>query len=307
MRLRLVVDGAGFEDAPELLDEAGVYHRPLYLGSDKLLIAAGPHLVDLYRERRHANSMAEPESDVAGDLSDAALEAEANRVAQRMKDALAAGDETGGGLLPSDQSELENADSGADPRTHEAAQDRLDRVVAALGPTPFVVFWVGEREMSDAVLFKHLRTLNKVLIPNSNVEDGEDAPFSDETPPIGEEKASVPEPAERAGYEAVLFRHADGNALAQVLPALEPTNLSRIFGPSDILLYASPDYPSPSGQRLTRAARAADLPPAPPGMMKLSKAEIERIELRRLERMVDSRVKCNVIMRSGFGRLCQVL
>lgn len=48
-RVFAVIDGAKFPDLPTRLVKASVAHFPLYQGSDRDLIEAGPWLVSLYR------------------------------------------------------------------------------------------------------------------------------------------------------------------------------------------------------------------------------------------------------------------
>ena len=92
-----------------------------------------------------------------------------------------------------------------------AAAARLEALLAEIGPSPFAVFWVGGPAFGDAELYRHLRTLNKVLVPiESAVRSDVDA-------------------AVDATHEAVLFRHADGNVLAQVLPVLDEAQTSAVL------------------------------------------------------------------------------
>ncbi|MBO0664505.1 hypothetical protein LQ948_18225 [Jiella sp. MQZ9-1] len=279
VRLRLVIDGAGFADAAALIEEAGLFFRPLYRGTDRALIAAGPYLVDPYRDRltpltadtAAADEAPSTATDAAtagaadeADLSDAALQAQAAALAACMKQALEAGDPTGGGALPDNAPEPEApSDAEGAAAFFADASARLDRLAAEIGPTPYLVIWQGGPELTDAALFRHLRTLNKVRIPSDATD-------------VGSGDAAT------GGGEAVLFRHGDGNVLAQVVPALTPAHLSRLFGPATALFFAAPNYPSHSGRPLHRARRRADLPPAPPGMLTLTGAEIDAIEARRV-------------------------
>jgi hypothetical protein len=66
-----------------------------------------------------------------------------------------------------------------------------------------------------------------------------------------------------------MFRHADGNVLAQVLPVLDAAQLSRVFGPAKAMLFPAPDHPASDGSTLRRALLPDDAPPAQPGMLKL--------------------------------------
>jgi hypothetical protein len=126
-------------------------------------------------------------------------------------------------------------------------------VVAELsGDLPAAVFWIGNAELTEAKLWRHLRALNMVLIPKEY--DAED------TPPPGEDSDT---------HEAVMFRHGDGNVLAEVLPVLDAAQFSRVFGPAKALMFLAPDHPASDGSTLRRALLPDDAPPAPAGMLKL--------------------------------------
>ena len=85
-------------------------------------------------------------------------------------------------------------------------------------------------------------------------------------------------------HEAVMFRHADGNVLAEVLPVLDAAQFSRVFGSAKALMFLAPDHPASDGSPIRRAVLPADAPPALPGLLKLSMDEMRGIEAARLER-----------------------
>jgi hypothetical protein len=84
--------------------------------------------------------------------------------------------------------------------------------------------------------------------------------------------------------EAVLFRHGDGNVLAQTLPQLGAAQFSRLFGPAIGLTFPAPDYPSSNGSPVRRAPLPADAPPAPAGLLRLTAEQLAGIEEARLEK-----------------------
>ena len=48
-------------------------------------------------------------------------------------------------------------------------------------------------------------------------------------------------------HEAVMFRHGDGNVLAEVMPVLDAAQFSRMFGPAKALMFLAPDHPGSDG------------------------------------------------------------
>jgi hypothetical protein len=82
-----------------------------------------------------------------------------------------------------------------------------------------------------------------------------------------------------------MFRHADGNVLAEVLPVLDAAQFSRVFGPAKALMFLAPDHPASDGSLIRRAVLPGGAPPAPPGMLRLSMEQMEGIEEIRLERL----------------------
>jgi hypothetical protein len=241
-----LVDGARFDDFPGVLAAAGICHRPLYRNVQEAeLVRAGPWLIDPYR------------------LPDAALNA-------------------WGGLPPASGVEGEEAvasdtraalnepqpDAGA--ATYGAARtadaDRqLETVIQIAGDAPAAVFWIGDAGLSEAALWRHLRTLNMVLIPKEyNAPD--EAPSAE-----GEET-----------HEAMMFRHGDGNVLAEVLPVLDAAQFSRVFGPAKALMFLAPDHPGPDGSPIRRAVTPADAPPGSPGLLKLSAEQYAELTAQRV-------------------------
>jgi hypothetical protein len=117
---------------------------------------------------------------------------------------------------------------------------------------PCAVFWsCAEGEMA---LWRHLRTLNEVLIPLEGEAQGEltDAP---------------------SGQERVMFRHWDPNVLASVMPLLDASQFARVFGPSAYILINAPDHGG-----LRRIPRPDALPPAPHGPLRLSPEQMEGLK-----------------------------
>jgi hypothetical protein len=112
---------------------------------------------------------------------------------------------------------------------------------------PCAVFWsCPEGEMA---LWRHLRTLNEVMIP---VE--------------GSAREEADQPAQ---YERVMFRHWDPNVIAAVMPVLDAEQFARMFGPSTYIFINAPDYGG-----LKRIPKPDSLPPAPPGPLRLTPDQI---------------------------------
>lgn len=123
---------------------------------------------------------------------------------------------------------------------------------------PALVFWVGGPELTHERMFKHLRSINKVLIPKEDGEPGE--------------------------QEAVIFRHADGNVLASVLPVLDEAQFVRLFGPALALTFHAPDFPDEDGWPVRRAVQPDPVEQTPPGMLALRPDQMRRVEAALLAR-----------------------
>jgi hypothetical protein len=111
------------------------------------------------------------------------------------------------------------------------------------------VFWSGA--VDEAVVFRHLRSLNLVDIPRP--DDAPPDPFA-------------------ADPETVLFRHWDPSVLALTLPVLQPAQRARLFGPMEAIgLFA----PSLGGAR--EARRRVDWPEPDRGRIRISNAQMTGI------------------------------
>lgn len=104
-------------------------------------------------------------------------------------------------------------------------------------------------------LYRHLRTLNEVMIPVENAEDGSQAE------------------AAKQRYERVLFRHWDPNVLGAVLPILTRSQFARFLGPADGIAFNGPDF---GGVR--RVRKAENMPDAAIGPLRLEPEQIERLK-----------------------------
>lgn len=271
-----VLDGAQFDDLPAELRGQGLAHRSLYVDvADDELILAGPWLVDLHHLRvdedvadLHEEKHVEPRQ-AAEEPDDETLYAQADALAQAMRISVEAGDETGGGRLVLQQTVP--LASKADPAI------QLEKVLAVVGDKPAATFWVGEASLAEPVIWRHLRTLNRVLIPQGYGEDDK----GPSTLPI-----SVANGQEGGGktHEAVLFRHCDGNVLAAVLPALDASQFTRLFGPARALAFHAPDHPTPSGSFVWRALAPDGTSAAPAGMLQIDADQMHAVEEARQER-----------------------
>ncbi|MEO9338554.1 hypothetical protein ABFT80_14015 [Mesorhizobium sp. SB112] len=240
-RVYAIIDGAHFENLPRKLRNAGLRHLSLYPKvADRSLVMTGHWLVDPYHALPEETETDDgPEDDV---LSDEALEALAAYYAQEMKDKTDAGDEA---LV-------------ASPASTADATAQMEALLAIVSSTPGAVFWAGDASLSEESLYRHLRTINKILIPRKGAEDA-----------IGEEY----------GHEMVLFRHGDANVMAQFLPALDKPQLSRLFGPATQILFTPENN---WGGRVKRAVRADDLPKAPTGPLRIDSEAMRAISACRM-------------------------
>jgi hypothetical protein len=263
-RVFALMDGARFDDLPGTLAASGLSHRSLYRNvQDAELVRAGPWLVDPYRM---------PDASVnawGGVPADAATGGQ---------DPVAADTEAALSTIDGEASQ----DSGSETAMSADPIQQLERIVSISNDLPAAVFWIGHAGLTEAHLWRHLRTLNVVLIPKGYGED-------------------EPEPLEEGGetHDAVMFRHADGNVLAEVLPVLNAAQFSRAFGPANALMFLAPDHPAPDGSTLRRAVLPNDAPPAPPGMLKLSMDQMMGIEVARL---ASSRRETMSYLRRQFPR-----
>lgn len=229
-RIFALADGARFDDLPGALAACGISHRSLYRNvQDAELVRAGPWLIDPYRQP-------DPTFNAWGGLP---LELNGD-------DAVAA-DSRAALQEPQADAPLAGASEAADP------ERQLETLVQLIGDAPAAVFWIGGASLTEASLWRHLRTLNMVLIPKEY------------------DRQDIPPPAEgEETHEAVMFRHVDGNVLAEVLPVLDAVQFSRVFGPAKALLFPAPDHPAADGSLIRRAVLPADAPPAQPGLLRLS-------------------------------------
>lgn len=140
-------------------------------------------------------------------------------------------------------------------------RDSIPALMELVAGRPAAVFWQCP-EGAEA-LYKHLRGINMVLIPRE---------FLPTTEPELAEQA----PVDRATHEAVLFRHADANAIAQLIPALDISEANRLYGPATKLMLA-PHPEWANGRNWLEAERPNGLPPPPPGMLLLSTATLGKM------------------------------
>jgi hypothetical protein len=172
-----------------------------------------------------------------------------------------------------------------------------------VGDRHTAVFW--QCPTGEESLYKHLRTINMVLIPkgtdtNEDESEGEasgagsavdivpagtiPSPTGDATPfpPAESSEQTDGVQPENADYELVLFRHADANVMAQVLPALDKAQFARLFGPATAIAFA-PDEEWATSAGMMIAPRPAGLPASAPGPLRLGEDVMERMDRGRLQ------------------------
>lgn len=163
-------------------------------------------------------------------------------------------------LQTSDLSGLPLYLEGGAPEHRDAAGFLVDladeaairRCVDLLAGRPAAVYWSWP--LGRMALYRHLRTLNLVEIPNETRESEDD-------------------PA----YETVLFRHWDPNVLGSLLPLLTLSQRARFLGAATGLAFDAPAYAG-----LMAAPRPAGLPPAPHGYLRFSAEQMEGLRDARL-------------------------
>ena len=146
-----------------------------------------------------------------------------------------------------------------------SVSDTLHGLDELIDGKPAAVFW--QCPNGGEALYKHLRTINKVVIPpderSSNAHTGQDA--------------------SAAGDMMVLFRHADANVLAQTVGAMTEAEAARFMGPATALYFA-PDPDWAGGRRWLCVDKDADWPPARSGPLTLSRGTLDRMNGKRLRR-----------------------
>jgi hypothetical protein len=241
-RVYPVMDGALFDDLPLELTNSGIAHRSLYKNvQDIELVRAGPWLVDPYHGLDSSLNLWGGFPIEQTGVSPIAYDTNAAINARAFDTGPAWFHATGGRVDPAIQ---------------------LERIVAVNGDLPAAVFWIGDAALTEAALWRHLRTINLVLLPK-------EADPNILTISADDEEA----------HEAFMFRHADGNVLAEVLPVLDAAQFSRVFGPARELAFLAPQHPSQATGSILRRARLPDnSPAATSGLLKLSQAQVDEIE-----------------------------
>jgi len=157
-------------------------------------------------------------------------------------------------------------DERSEKPTGRSYEDTVDALLALLDDRPAAVFW--QCEGGADVLYKHLRSINMVLYPKAALDDWEEPEPKDGAPP------QTPDT-----HTPVLFRHADANVMAQIVPALTDAETARLFGPASTLHY-EPD--AAWGDAMPWLRSVAD--PAPKqtqkGPLRLCMETIERMDIR---------------------------
>lgn len=275
-RIYAVLDGALFGNLTADLSAAGLCHRPLYrqAGPDAAIMLGGPWLVSLSLSPAVPSvpdgliETAEP--------SDEELRALAAKLSDAMADAVASGDESGGGVLPADEIDL--------PRQVKSRIEALLRLVA---DKPAVVFWVGDRSLSEETLYRHLRGINRIIVPlerEALAGSGVSVPAEagEMSLAAGDAREEALAAADVAGRrdrgEVVVFRHADPNVIMQVFPALSPEQVVRLMGPAEEVYFAPGEA---WGGNIKRGRRPVDIV-AQGGMLRLTPENIEAISASRM-------------------------
>ena len=156
-------------------------------------------------------------------------------------------------------------------------------VQGLVGDKPALVVWTCP-DGAEA-LYRHLRGINKVEFPHGADPDptpdyARIDPRDGPNPP--EPPAPRPDPETGQRYDLVNFRHADANAMAQVLPAIDLPTWARLFGPATQIAYLPTDDWGDGGAYV--APRPEDLPQARAGWLRLDLATNARMREIRLDR-----------------------
>ncbi len=202
-RVFAVIDGAFQTDLLPRCRTMGLSPRPLYHhDGDPAMVLGGPWIINPYRDGYSMMDAPAPDWTARVDKSNLT----AQELAGRMQAAIEVSDATGGGMLP--------VDDTIDTRAIIA---RLDAILRLVGDCSGLVFWVGTGMLPEDLLHEHLRRLNKMLVPD--VEGGANGRSDLSDVAADAEEIALPAPGDH--YELVIFRHADANTLAQVIPVLD--------------------------------------------------------------------------------------
>jgi len=147
-------------------------------------------------------------------------------------------------------------------------RQRLESLLTILDDLSAAVFW--EYDGEPKCLFRHLRTINNILIPR----DADTPPMPDPLDPEGETFGNT------ATHQQVLFRHADANVMAQVLPVMSPQKLTRIFGKAQAVIFA-PEPEWSDGEAVVTITNPHDTY-NPTHPLKLTQPDMDAIEAQRL-------------------------
>lgn len=227
-RVYAVIEGARLPNIAAKLSQINVAHRPLYRAAPVHydVVSGGPWLINPMLPARPTAVVSTPPPNEPDKLSDEALRKQAALLSEQMVAALQAGDQTGGGMLP-DTSSVDPAQTMA----------RLMDMLTLCDEKSAIVFWVGDAEFTEEVLYRHLRSINKIIIPQKQTS----GMFSTRGVETGYGKSGdEPDFAEDLSHaeELVVFRHADPNVMMQILPVLDLDQAARLFGPAKQILFA---------------------------------------------------------------------
>lgn len=150
-------------------------------------------------------------------------------------------------------SEARAGDGPCDPRILQDVFDLIEDCSAA-------VFW-SCRQGGDA-LFRHLRKINRIQVEAGHL------------PSIGNL------PIDKHKDDILLFRHADANVMAQILPVLPPELLMRLLGPADAIRFVPDIVWSLEDSYVFSSTPSISAAPIA-GMLRFDGAVMEAIESRR--------------------------
>lgn len=115
-----------------------------------------------------------------------------------------------------------------------------EKVLALNGDA--VVFW--RCDAGETTLYRHLRTINMVLIPNWAADGAAEPPLS---------------VTHHEAYEAALFRHWDPDVLGVLMPCLDAAQFARTLGPAQEIAFVSESF---GGLKRVIAEKAWPMPSA---------------------------------------------
>lgn len=150
--------------------------------------------------------------------------------------------------------EVDNASIASGPHlVHVTGPKQIAKIRSIVGDKPACVWWVWPNHPgAGRAIHRHLRGLNMAEIPRDRFDNDEE----DKT----------------AGFETVLFRHADPNTIAAMIAVATPFERARIFGEALAIIVDAPEL-----DMIETLPRAPTAPRPTRGLLRISTETYEQL------------------------------